>query len=103
MMNPKIRAAALDFIKSHRLSSITELEGQAFHYAYAAECRLFNDHFKVMSNDELAEYRKFVVWIHNSGLVDSDLTVDELYDTYESKPMRLMIRALTTLKSIMPY
>jgi hypothetical protein len=56
-----------------------------------------------MSNDELAEYREFVVWIHNSGLVDSDLTVDELYDTYDSKPMRLMIRALTTLKSIMPY
>ena len=80
-MNAKVRAAALDFIKSAGMSEM-DTNSQAFRSAYAAECRLFNEHFKEMSWDEKREYTEFVTWIDNSGLWKSDLTVDELYYAY---------------------
>jgi hypothetical protein len=81
MMNPKIRAAALDFIKSQNPS---QLEGQELHDAYEAECRLFSEHFKGMTKLELAGYSEFVQWLDNSEMWKSDLTVDELWDVFES-------------------
>jgi hypothetical protein len=81
MINPKIRAAALDFIKSKIRPGHT-LEGQELHDVYEAECRLFNDHFKGMSKSESHNYHKFVTWLDNSGMWNSDLTVDELYEVF---------------------
>ena len=76
MMNPKIRAAALDFIKSQNPG---QLEGQALPDAYEAECRLFGEHFKGMSKVEMDNYSRFVQWLDNSEMWKSDLTVDELW------------------------
>ena len=81
MMNPKIRAAALDFIKSQNTS---QLKGQALHNAYEAECRLFGEHFKGMTKSELNDYKRFVLWLDDSEMWKSDLTVDELYDVFET-------------------
>jgi hypothetical protein len=81
MINPKVRAAALDFIKSQNPS---QLEGQALHDAYEAECRLFNEHFKGMTKSELADYNGFVQWLENSEMWKSDLTVDGLYEIFET-------------------
>ncbi len=76
-MNPKVRAAALDFIKSQEIMTF-----DFSHEAYSAECRLFDEHFKVMSKDELNEYNKFVTWLDNSRMWESDLTVDKLYEVF---------------------
>ena len=82
MINPKIRAAALDFIKSQVRPGHT-LEGQALHDAYEAECRLFNEHFKGMTKSELNDYSGFVQWLDKSGMSKADLTIDELWDAFE--------------------
>lgn len=81
MINPKVRAAALDFIKSQ---NPRQLEGQALHDAYEAECRLFNEHFKGMTKWELRDYIGFVQWLDHSEMWKSDLTVDKLWDVFES-------------------
>lgn len=82
MMNPKIREAALDFIKSQvRPGHI--LEGQELHDVYEAECKLFDEHFKGMTKSELADYSGFVQWLDNSEMWQSDLLVDELYDSFK--------------------
>ncbi len=80
MMNPKVRAAALDFLKSQNPS---QLEGQALHDAYEAECKLFNEHFKGMTKSELNDYSGFVQWLDKSGMSKADLTIDELWDAFE--------------------
>jgi hypothetical protein len=82
MINPKVRAAALDFIKSEVKPGHT-LEGQELHDVYAIECRLFGEHFKEMTKAELADYAVFVQWLRVSKMWKSDLTVDELYDIFE--------------------
>ena len=87
MINPKVRAAALDFIKSQNPS---QLEGQALHDAYEAECRLFNEHFKGMTKWELSNYSGFVQWLDHSEMWKSDLTVDELWDVFESMEYDLL-------------
>lgn len=76
MINPKVREAALDFIKSQGTNSTTS------HEAYAAECKLFDEHFKVMTPEEKSDYREFVTWLDNSEIWKSDLTVDELWDVF---------------------
>lgn len=76
MIEPKVREAALDFIKSQGTTSTTS------HEAYAAECRLFDEHFKVMTPEEKSDYREFVTWLDNSEMWKSDLTVDELWDVF---------------------
>jgi len=81
MINPKIRAAALDFIKSQITPGHT-LEGQELHDVYEAECRLFDVHFKGMAKSEMSLYTKFVTWLDNSGMWKSDRTIDELYEIY---------------------
>ena len=83
MINPKVRAAALDFIKCQNMSHL-DVNSQAFHDAYEAECRLFNEHFKNMTREEKDEYKDFVMWLDNSRMWLSDLTVDELYDVFET-------------------
>ena len=82
MINPKVRAAALDFIKSQNPSQ--QLKGQALHDAYEAECRLFNEHFKGMTKSELADYNGFEQWLKNSDMWKSDLTVDGLYEIFDT-------------------
>lgn len=82
MMNPKIREAALDFIKSQVRPGHT-LEGQELHDVYEAECKLFDEHFKGMTKSELADYSGFVQWLDNSEMWQSDLLVDELYDSFK--------------------
>ena len=79
MINPKVRAAALDFIKCQNMSRL-DVNSQEFHEAYEAECRLFNKHFKEMNFEEKEEYKRFVAWLDNSQMWMSDLTVDELYE-----------------------
>lgn len=79
MINPKVREAALDFIKSQFRASY----GEVTHEAYAAECRLFDEHFKGMNPEEKMDYRDFVNWLDNSRMWESDLTVDELWDVFK--------------------
>ena len=80
MMNSKVKAAVLDFMCS---GSIFNNDGTINHDAYAAECRLFGEHFKNMSKAEMAEYMGFVEWLRDSGLDKSDLLVKELYELYQ--------------------
>ena len=86
MINPKVRAAALDFLKSQNPS---QLEGQALHDAYEAECKLFNEHFKGMTKSELNDYSGFVQWLDNSGMSKADLTIDELHKWQRGKSLTL--------------
>ena len=81
MINPKVREAALDFIKSQVRPGHT-LEGQELHDVYEAECKLFDEHFKNMSKSEMNDYTGFVTWLDNSDMWKSDLTVDELYEVF---------------------
>jgi hypothetical protein len=90
-MNPKIRAAALDFIKSSFRPGMVGEMTHELHDAYAAECQLFNVHFKGMSKSESHDYHKFVTWLDNSGMWNSDLTVDELWDVFESLEYDLLM------------
>ena len=83
MINPKVRAAALDFIKCQFRISYDEINHE-FHEAYAAECRLFDEHINNMTREEKQEYKEFVMWLDNSRMWESDLTVDELYDVFET-------------------
>ena len=89
MINPKVGAAALDFIKSQFRISYDEINHE-FHEAYAAECRLFDEHFKGMNPNEKDEYKKFVNWLDNSRMWESDLTVDELYDVFIKYTMQFV-------------
>jgi hypothetical protein len=89
MINPKVRAAALDFIKCQFRISYDEINHE-FHEAYAAECRLFDEHFKGMNPNEKDEYKKFVNWLDNSRMWESDLTVDELYDVFIKYTMQFV-------------
>ena len=89
-MDPKIRATALDFIKSQVRPGHT-LEGQELHDAYEAECRLFSEHFKGMSKVEMDNYSRFVQWLDNSEMWKSDLTVDELWDVFKSLEYDLLM------------
>ena len=83
MINPKVRAAALDFIKSQFKTSFGVVDTiQEVHDAFVAECRLFDKHFKEMTREEKDEYKDFVMWLDKSGMWESDLTVDELYDIF---------------------
>ena len=81
MINPKVRAAALDFIKSQDLFT---LKGQELYDAFDAECKLFSEHFKGMSKVEMDDYSSFVRWLDNSEMWKSDLTVDQLYEVFET-------------------
>jgi hypothetical protein len=81
MINPKVRAAALDFMKSQVRPGHT-LEGQELNDVYAAECKLFDEHFKGMTKSEKADYSGFVQWLDNSEMWKSDLTVDGLYEVF---------------------
>lgn len=56
-MTSKVKAAILDFIHSENLFNI---DGSFDHESYAAECRLFNEHFKNMSKEEMNEYKEIV-------------------------------------------
>ena len=89
MINPKVRAAALDFIKCQFRISYDEINHE-FHEAYAAECRLFDEHFKEMNPNEKDDYKKFVNWLDNSRMWESDLTVDELYDVFIKYTMQFV-------------
>jgi hypothetical protein len=89
MINPKVRAAALDFIKCQFRISYDEINHE-FHEAYAAECRLFDEHFQGMTPEEKQEYKKFVNWLDNSRMWESDLTVDELYDVFIKYTMQFV-------------
>lgn len=82
-MNSKVKAAALDFVKS-QVRPGHNLEGQALHDAYEAENKLFNEHFKEMSEIEMTEYTKFVTWLDNSDMWKSNLNIDELYDIHKT-------------------
>jgi hypothetical protein len=82
-MNPKIKIAALDFVKSKfRPGYENNLKGQELHDEYSRECELFENHFKLMSKDEIQTYHDFVVWIDYSEMWKTDLTIDELWDIH---------------------
>ena len=66
-------------IAESKLHSTNDSE---FHEAYAAECRLFNEYFKKFTPVESETYRKFVQWLSDSNMIKSDLTINELFDTY---------------------
>lgn len=71
MLNSKVRAAVLDFMKSENIDN---------HDAYAAECELFGKHFSGFDAPEMRQYKEFVNWLTASGMIKSDLNIDELYD-----------------------
>ena len=76
MLNSKVRAAVLDFMKS---------ENGNDHDAYAAECELFGKHFSGFDAPEMRQYKEFVNWLIASGMLKSDLTIDELHDVMEAQ------------------
>jgi hypothetical protein len=80
-MNPKIREAALDFIKSQIRPGHT-LSGQELYDVFDVERTLFNEHFGGMTKTELSLYTRFVTWLDNSSMWKSDLTVDELFEVF---------------------
>ena len=76
MLNSKVRAAVLDFMKSEKGND---------HDAYAAECELFGKHFSGFDAPEKRQYKEFVNWLVASGMIKSDLTIDDLYDVMEAQ------------------
>ena len=76
MLNSKVRAAVLDFMKSEKGND---------HDAYAAECELFGKHFSGMDAPEKRQYKEFVNWLIASDMIKSDLTIDELHDVMEAQ------------------
>ena len=76
MLNSKVRAAVLDFMKSEKGND---------HDAYAAECELFGKHFSGMDAPEKRQYKEFVNWLVASDMIKSDLTIDELHDVMEAQ------------------
>jgi hypothetical protein len=76
MINPKVREAALDFIKSQVRPSNTNW---------------YEKHFKGMTKSELADYSGFVQWLDNSEMWKSDLTVDGLWDVFKSLEYDLLM------------
>ena len=76
MLNSKVRAAVLDFMKSEKGND---------HDAYAAECELFGKHFSGFDAPEKRQYKEFVNWLIASGMLKSDLTIDELHDVMEAQ------------------
>lgn len=67
-MSPKVKEAVLDFMRSENVFNV---DGSFNHEAYAAECRLFGEHFKNMSEEEMVEYKEFVQWLDSSGMIKS--------------------------------
>jgi hypothetical protein len=79
-LTPLVHEAVICWsIAESKLHSTIDAE---FHEAYAAECRLFNEYFKKFTPAESEMYRKFVQWLSDSDMIKSDLTIDELFDTY---------------------
>jgi hypothetical protein len=76
MLNSKVRAAVLDFMKSETGND---------HDAYAAECELFGKHFSGMDAPEKRQYKEFVNWLIASDMIKSDLNIDELHDVMEAQ------------------
>jgi hypothetical protein len=76
MLNSKVRAAVLDFMKSGKGND---------HDAYAAECELFGKHFSGFDAPEMRQYKEFVNWLIASDMIKSDLTIDELHDVMEAQ------------------
>ena len=76
MLNSKVRAAVLDFMKSETGND---------HDAYAAECELFGKHFSGFDAPEMRQYKEFVNWLIASDMIKSDLTIDELHDVMEAQ------------------
>lgn len=76
MLNSKVRAAVLDFMKSEKGND---------HDAYAAECELFGKHFSGFDAPEMRQYKEFVNWLIASDMIKSDLTIDELHDVMEAQ------------------
>lgn len=79
MLNSKVRAAVLDFMKSENGNY------HDVHAAYAAECELFGKHFLGFDAPEMRQYKEFVNWLVASGMIKSDLTIDELHDVMEAQ------------------
>jgi hypothetical protein len=79
MLNSKVRAAVLDFMKSENGND------HDAYAAYAAECELFDKHFPGFDAPEMRQYKEFVNWLVASGMIKSDLTIDELYDVMEAQ------------------
>lgn len=52
---------------------------------YEAECRLFNELFCVFTDQEKETYKEFVQWLNDTQMWHSDLTIEELFNTYKSK------------------
>ena len=76
MLNSKVKAAVLDFMKSENGNN---------HDAYAAECELFGKHFSGMDAPERRQYKEFVNWLIAGDWIKSDLNIDDLYDVMEAQ------------------
>jgi hypothetical protein len=76
MLNSKVKAAVLDFIKSENGNN---------HDAYAAECELFGKHFSGMDAPERRQYKEFVNWLITGDWIKSDLNIDDLHDVMEAQ------------------
>jgi hypothetical protein len=76
MLNSKVKAAVLDFIKSENGNN---------HDAYAAECELFGKHFSGMDAPERRQYKEFVNWLIAGDWIKSDLNIDDLHDVMEAQ------------------
>lgn len=79
MLNSKVKAAVLDFMKSENGND------RDAYAAYAAECELFDKHFPGFDAPEMRQYKEFVNWLVASGMIKSDLTIDELHDVMEAQ------------------
>jgi hypothetical protein len=81
-IKPRVKAAVIDFLKSE-VTPGANVSWKVIDEAYAAECRLFGEHFKKMTKSEIHDYSKFVKWLQDTDMFKSDLSVEDLYDAYE--------------------
>ena len=79
MLNSKVRAAVLDFMKSENGND------HDAYAAYAAECELFDKHFPGFDAPEMRQYKEFVNWLIAGDWIKSDLNIDDLYDVMEAQ------------------
>jgi len=79
MLNSKVKAAVLDFMKSEKGND------HDVYAAYAAECELFDKHFPGFDAPEMRQYKEFVNWLIAGDWIKSDLNIDDLYDVMEAQ------------------
>lgn len=83
-LSPVVQDAVNSFICSQELAHYgpNDKLDAAWRFAYAEECKLFNEFFPKFSEADRQVYQDFTQWLDESRMWESDLTVNELYEVY---------------------